>query len=144
MVSGTRARMVFARPGPVLQPERDVVLDALHHQLRTRVLEHDTDDGRDRAGGARTRVELPDGQLAVHARRDVARDEAREREAERALARAGRTDDEQARAGGHVERDAGQRRPARPLVGDPQPARVERRAGQAGNPSSTPVFRSER
>ncbi len=51
--TGTRAR-IRSRPAPTLQAERDVVLDALHHELARRILEDDSDAGgqRDRIGAA--------------------------------------------------------------------------------------------
>ena len=79
--SGTRARMSVTRPGAVLQPERDVVLDPLHDELRGRVLADDPDPRRD-ADRAEARmscaVEL---ERAGHRGRDLARDQTRDRSA---------------------------------------------------------------
>ncbi len=126
------------RPGAVLEAECDVVVDALHHELRGRVLEHESHAFRDA-----DRTELADI-LAVELERpgrlgrDLGWDQASDGQRERALARTRRADDEQHGPRFEVEIDPGERRPIGARVGDAQPPRPERDRRQSGNPSSTP------
>ena len=102
-----------AVPAPALEPERDVVLDPLHHELALGVLEHEADPGRHLGPGRRRRVEPSTVSRPRHSPGELARHEARERERERALARPRRPDDEQALA----RLDRRTRRPRTPKTG---------------------------
>ena len=57
--SGTRRCIAVRRPAPVLEAERDVILDPLHDELGGRVLEHDPDPGRDGRSARGRRCDLP-------------------------------------------------------------------------------------
>ena len=82
--------------------------------------------------------------------RHLARDQAGNRQAERALAGPRRPDHEQAGARGHLHVHALDRRSSRPEVREPEVAALDpdrtrpAMTGQVGNPSSTPVRRSAR
>ena len=96
---------VGRRPRPVLEAERDVVLGPFHDELCGRVLEHEAD--------ARTDLDRSEGAdvLAVelerpgHDGRDLVGHESGRGQGERALARAGRADDEHDRTGFQLEVD---------------------------------------
>ena len=98
-------------PGPAatLEPERDVVLDALHDQLALGVLEHEPDARRHLRTRRRRRVEPIDRQPPLEVTRELARHQSRDSQRERALARPRRPDDQQALAGLDLERDVGER-----------------------------------
>ena len=140
-----------SRPGPVLQPERDVILDPVHDDLAGRVLEHQPDPRGERARGERPGLDAVDGQRARPGARQLARDEPGQGQAEGALARARGADDEQAGARRDVQVDTLERGRARAGIGEPEPARSDPdRTGrvdgvcQVGNPSRTPVGRRAR
>ena len=143
-----------AWPAAILEAEGDVVLDALHDQLRAGILEDEPEPGGHDARTCRPGIDAVNGQLAGHGPRHVARDQSRERERQAALARSGRPDDEQAAAGWQLERDALNRRSCGTgilngqVAGSNGPARFSavrsRRQDQLGNPSRTPLRRSDR
>ena len=132
-----------ASPVPILQPECDVVLHSFQDQLRARVLEDDADLRCDRTSLGGARVQPGHGQLPSDFARDVARDQARESQAQRTLARARRPDHQQAAARGKIERDAVQRSSRGAAIPDLQVADPDRPVDQAGNPSRTPLRRSD-
>ena len=75
-----------APPAAALQPERDVVLDALHDQLALGVLEHEPDARRHCGPRGRRRVEPVDRQPPLEIARELAGYQSRDGEGERALA----------------------------------------------------------
>ena len=99
----------LAGPAAALEPERDVVLDAFHHQLALGVLEHEPDPRRHLRTRRRRRVEPIDRQPPLEVARELARHQSRDGQRERALARPRRPDDQQALAGLDLERDVGER-----------------------------------
>ena len=141
---GDAQRHGRASPAAVLQPERDVILHPLHDELRPRVLEHETHSSRDFARCRRARIQPGHPKVAGHVTRQVARDEPGDGQAERALAGPRRPDDEQTATDRHLERDTPDRRTTRAPIADLQPTGQERWLGQPGNPSSTPLRRSDR
>jgi hypothetical protein len=102
---------LVARPRSVLEPERNVVRDALHDELAASVLEDDADLRRDLGSCGRGGVEVTHGQLTPEIARDLARDQPRDGQPEGALARAGAADDQQRLAGGQLEGYVAQGRP---------------------------------
>ena len=64
-----------ARPTSVLQPERHLVLDAVHDQLAVRVLEDEPDPLAEEAGRRRRDIELADAQAALPATRQGVRNQ---------------------------------------------------------------------
>jgi len=134
----------IALPCSVLEPERDIVLDPLHHELGGRILEHEAHPRRDadRAKGERVlaiQLERPRDRG-----RDLTWDQPGDGECERALAGAGRPDEQEDRARLELELDVGDGRMVGPGVGDREIACPERDRGQSGNPSSTPARLSAR
>ena len=134
------------RPAPVLQPERDLVLDALHHELALRVLEHDPDPRRECGRRVRPRLHSsttrdPSAMTGSRAGRDPRpRGRTCSCRSPTARRRAGRRP-----AAPRPSRASGQIWPPRVRdgeVGRDDPGR--RRGGQSGNPSSTPARRSDR
>ena len=141
----------LARPAAALEPERDVVLDALHHQLALGVLEHEPDARRHLRARRRRRVEPVDRQPPLEVARELARHQAGDGQRERALARPRRPDDQQALAGLDLERDVARTPgPGGWRTGSPARRRGSRPAGRrpaqasVGNPSRTPACRSAR
>jgi hypothetical protein len=84
-----------ALPGPVLQAERDVVLDPLHDELGGGVLEHEPDPCGDTDRAERERVLPVELQRSGDRGRDLSRDDPRDRQRERALAGARRADEKE-------------------------------------------------
>ena len=130
---------VRQRPGAVLEPESDVVLDTLHDELRGRVLEDEADALRHADRSQSADVLSVQFERAGHLGRDLARDQTGDRQRERALAGSGRSDDEQDRAGIDVEVDRVESRSIGAVVRDSEGFRAERDRCQSGNPSSTPA-----
>jgi hypothetical protein len=93
------------RPGPVLQPERDVVLDALHHKLRARILQDEPDSRGDPDRPECRGVVTVERQRPLDGRRELAGDQSRDGQRERALAGPRRPDDEQDAAGLDIDVD---------------------------------------
>ena len=133
------------RPGPVLEPERDVILDPLHDELGRGILEHQPDSGGDPDRADLANLALVQLEPAGHGGRDLVRDQAGERERERALARPRRADHEQEAAGLEVEREVLERWALGASVDDPR-GRARGSLGwcQSGKPSRTPARLSER
>ena len=132
------------RPVAILESERDVILDALHDQLRPGILEDEANVTGDFAPVRDPWVHARHAEVAADCPRDIAGDQPGEGKTQRALPRTRGADDEQARAGRHVERERANRRPIRGPVGDLEVASAKPRGRQAGNPSRTPVRRRER
>ncbi len=101
------------RPAPALQAERDVVLHPLHDQLAVRVLEHEAHAGALPAGGPGCGILPVHAQPAPPLTGVLARDEARDRQGQRALPGPRGSHDQEALPGPHLERDVreGRRRP---------------------------------
>ena len=133
-------------PRTILQAERDVVLDGLHHELGSRLLEEDPRRLGQARPGRPCDVQAGDLQRAPPGAGEFVGDETGEGQRERALARSRRAGDEQAGSLVELEIDLvqGGRRPAR--VAPAESARADHRlagsVGQAGNPSRTPARRS--
>ena len=81
---------LLGRDGHVLETERDLVVDARHHDLVLRVLEDRRDDARQLGRPVRARVQAADLDPAGEAAAVEVRHEARERAQERRLAAARR------------------------------------------------------
>lgn len=133
------------RPAAVLQPERDVVLDAIHDELRGRVLEDEPDAPRDVGRRGDGDVEAADRQPTVPGAGTLARNESRESKRERRLSGARRPENEQATACRQLERDVAERVPLPAGVAEANVDGVDcLRVGQTGKPSRTPVRRRDR
>ena len=79
---------LLRRDGDVLEPERDLVLDARHHDLVLGILEDRRDDPRELGGPVRPRVEAADLDPAREPAAVEVRHEPRERAQQRRLAAA--------------------------------------------------------
>jgi hypothetical protein len=116
---------VVVRPTAVLEPERDLVLDARHDELRFRVLEDDAAHASEDPRRRRRNVELADPEVAPPRPGQHVRDESHERPCQRALARPGRPEHEQDAARIEPERDVAQRRFLSAPIRPAEPARVD-------------------
>ena len=115
-----------AEPSPVLEAERNVVLDALHDELALGVLEDDPDARRQRGRLPGPGLGPVDLERALECAVEVARHEAGDREREGALAGSGRADDQQRLPRPHLERDVRQRGAGRTGMAEPEVARADR------------------
>src|SRR5437899_8217833 len=107
----------------ILEPERDVVAGARHHELRLRILEHDA--GR----VARVvRHASVDSELALGLAAAARVEQAGERREERALARARRPEQEHTLAGSDAQIEAADRPGSAPGVTPAPTARLDRGA----------------
>ena len=126
-------------PATVLEAECDVVIDPFHDQLGGRILEQQPyacchSDRTEREG-----IFVVELEGTLYGRGDLQRDEARDRQGERALPGAGRPDDQEDGTRGDVEVDAPDSGKVGPGIGDREIPDPERDRGQSGNPSSTPA-----
>ena len=95
---------LVGRDGDVLEPERDLVVDARHHDLVLRVLEDGRDDAGELGGAMGARVQPADLDPAREAAAVKVRHQAREGAQERRLAAAGRPEQRNDLAGVELER----------------------------------------
>ena len=105
---------LLGRHADVLETERDLVLDARHHDLVLGILEHRRDGPGELGGAVRARVEAADLDPAGEAAAVEMRHEPGERPQQRRLAAAGRPEQRDDLAGLELERDVAQGRQRRP------------------------------
>jgi hypothetical protein len=74
------------RPVAILEAERDLILDTLHHQLRPRILEDETHVAGDLAPLSAARVDAGNGEVACDSPRELAWDQTGDGKTEGTLA----------------------------------------------------------